>query len=744
MANDYSTIKEDRSKEPYYLIRLLPAKNVTAGIVDIGSSVYSGVFTQFNSVIKVTLNGVELSRVSGTPAVNQWSFDSGTQTLLVNKTTATGGTVVAFFSLFVTNDIVRFAKEDPGTGFGETVSYLPRVQNDANFSITQANITDGIIQISSIRLSLYNNDVFYQQYLGDTYSWFNKEVKFWHCLDDNENITEYYYGLIDSVSEQNGEILLSIRNGLTNLEKTVPTADGINPSYTSAVYHPTMPQRNLGRPIPHFAGECSPFAFSGITELPRGAYQSRVDGAVTDFAAFLSDGPQLMNRDPLQAPAGGTDNRQWVACGDFLDPSSLASLTTFAVSAINANTWQVTVSDSYHGLFVGEYVRVLNGGAFVEQFYRVVDVKDENEFTLRGVIAPGVSQQLDRYTIPCISAYDPETINQSTGGVGEGPLGEQPLLNLIPQIDYTWSTDSQGVLRVQLVDNFELNFANYFNNGLRITDGFKMTYMYKNERLIHGDAVQQVAEAVGMTVDTASIAAANAAAAIYVQYSNPDYGQLSLIFEGPENAGNYPEQGTVLLSARHIIERICATTFGYININPSGELEYGLIRSPFSSARTIGVNDFLLQTLGQELSQNYLYSDIQLFNHAGFVIKPSYSGSQFNRYNDNLRQNNTVELDQATSAEVAYLHGVQKLKRINVYTIYRDFVSALMESYFFDYDQFITYTTKGKDFEANIGDEIETDSPRTFGTSDTVDSIVLEVRKSIGSTQIKTSTARGL
>jgi len=653
MPNNYSTLINERSSIKFYLVRLKPARDISSDLVLFSGNTYQMTF-DVPTVPALTVNGVAYTKVSSaTPSSGQFYFNDDSKLLRVNLGTAlTSQIVVAFYYLFFTNDIYKRANSEPVALTGEFYNYDPRIASDAGFTISQNNVMFGTISINSTSLNFKNQDDYFQQFLTDNDSFKNKEVIFWHCLDEVSNVAKVYSGTISDYSLGNDQFSISIDSDFTKLLQTKFTGGTFEKSFLRLADYPNMDSGNDFLPLKRMYGRVSKFSHNSdpydtaFVMAQKNAASAEYAGA--SYLKLKQDTYEAIN---IDIGTGTTSNRTWALYYEgslnaenwFFTVSSSAA--HFPATAFGMKLWDIdTDTESKYNLTVGDtlfnqtlsypchVIGISPGGFTIAMKTTDTNPAVGNVFT---------RQEISQVQIECTDIQK---------------NGENLVLPLVHGYDYLLITNGNGLKTIVLFDNFEATFPDFVASGKTtgIESNYIMRYVshcntsfaaspYTNINLNHSDFLKEMILEAGLAVNAASFATA-ALTDIRVN--------MTLPFIGESEMPTYIK----------IIEKVLESVGGYITLNSSNEIEYYLLGAP-SSPTVLDEDLYMKGSLSQDLKFDDVYSTIKFKNNHGGVY-------DYKSTNLGLRAGSgvyadwpyqcTIETNQETNNKVKYLHGIQK------------------------------------------------------------------------------------
>ena len=648
MPNNYNTLVNERSSLKFFLVRLKPARDISSLLTLYSGTTYAMILN-VPTVPNLEVNGVAYTKVSSlTPSSGQFYFDDITKTLRVNLGTAlTSQIVVAYYYLFMTNDVYKRAMENPLDLTGAFYDYDPRIASDAGFTISQNNVMFGTISINSTSLDFKNQDDYFQQFLTDNDSFKNKEVIFWHCLNDVNNIAKVYSGTISNYSLGNDQFSIDIDSDFTKLLQTKFSSTTFEKSFFRLADYPNMDSANDFLPIRKHYQRISKFSHnSDPYDTAFVMAQKNVASADYAGASYLRLKQDTYEGVNIDIGTGVTSNRVWGLYVAHANPQTSgffisSAVAHFPATAFGWNLYDIVITTpaSLKDFTVGDTIFNQSTG--------------NNACHIIGE-GPGYITIAVKSTAPAPNngnAFFREEITQVQIECTDiQKNGENLVLPLVSGFDYNIGTNANGLRTVTLVNNFEANFPDFVASGK--TTGIESNYILRyvshvnnsgTVNLNHADFLKEIILESGLAVNNASFIAA---AATDIKLN------LSIPFIGDTEMPTYMS----------IIEKVLESVGGYITLNSANEIEYYLLGAPNSPA--ILTEDLYMKgSLSQDLKFDDVYSTIKFKNLHGGVYDYKQTnfglraGSGIYSYWNNQA---TIETNQETNNQVKYLHGIQK------------------------------------------------------------------------------------
>ena len=673
MANNFTTIQQNQASDKFYLVRIEPARYVNDDLSSIGGGQYEMTFSY--PIAKVEENGTALTSVTSGLSSGEYLYDETTNTLQVHPGSAPSSTnaIVVFYYLFYTGGRFRVVSEDPENTNTTSRDWLPRIQRNPEIKSSVKDVVNGFLNISSSSLVIINDLQEFNQYMTINDSFNQKDIKIWLCLNSSDNIQKIYDGKIINVGLTRNKVTFKIDDPLSKISRPALNGDDSVDTFFNLDDFANVQPFKEGSPIPMIFGSVSRYKLrpKTITNLSdaREVLPDQINEAVcTDYSNTLST----------------TTNREWGCCrvvDGFVDFS-------FTPSNIDNSDANFTRLDGTSGeiakFHIGDTFVVNDGG--VDRYCQVHDIDTTNNYLY-------VTKQAALTTGDDVEANDcPVLVIADFAGETYYPLYGQ---------DYTATvTNTAGgnkYLKITFADNFESN-----HSGLTTLDPGAYRVFYRvspdTTNAKHGSVVKKLLEGIGLTVNAASITAANSALATNCAFSIPN-------FDETEYNPYYK-----------YIQDILKSTLGYLTLNNDFEIEYKLFASPSSSTVLDNV-DIERGSLNVDVEYKDIVTQLIAFN-------PHYN-------NDELTadSNNTPTVSEKRNKAV-YLHGIVNTDRFrHVLERMDNKISDIMDVLS---ERQAYYDLNSKIINVNniIGDDLQLETEGILGSGSSKDLKIISINKS--------------
>lgn len=611
MANNFDTVKLRAASEKFNLIRLEPARDVTSDLTLDSGTTYSATFFWTN-ISKLEVNGVAYDLVTGAPASGEFSFDESTQELIVNLGAAlTTQVVVAYYYLFFTRGQHRQTYETPTDSNTVIRRWEPRINREPQFSFDIRDIQEGILSFGVSGVELSNEDGHFLQFFGGNDSFSNKAVTIWICLDNTENVRIAFKGVIKSLRVSR-KVFIEFFDEFSVLSRTFFS----NSTYLASVYNttsfPNLAPNRENSPIYRLFAETSYYRViddglaNGLYKLE---WERLLEASCVNFTNNISN----------------TNNREW---GTVLSEGN-GGLQTDTVQT----TDHVTGSPNYSiiGYTNGKKYKIgdtLKINTHRVRVYYVDEGSDELWCTFNASIAT-----TDTITRPGISSIIVRQDNQSY----------YCLFDRDYTVSYTGNTND--IIQITFVNNFEATVGMASPLNPNTDQVLFRAWCDTAKNLNHGSVVQTILQEAGLTVNSASITAANLTS-LKTNFYIPFVGQS-------------------FTSYTSVLQKLLFSTFGYISLNNDLEFEYNLF-SALSPTDDISDDQILLESFSTQISYNDLRDSITPENDHDIIelgFQNTSLTSPRTKYLHGISTNRTYNHILATTSRMDDLFGVISERR---------------------------------------------------------------------------------
>lgn len=612
----FATEKEKDTSRRFMLVRITPARYIGDDLEADG-----GLYTMtwsLGPIARIERNGVQLTEVSSTPSNNdEWYLDQSTGTLSIKLASAPDeetNVLVAFHHLFFTGDEDKIAPIDPQDPGSPEVLWEARVLRYPSLRQSITDILAGVFSIQDTSVEIEDTEGSIAKCSGPDDSFKNKDVSVWVCIGSPQNIESLIRGKIHSISFDGGRASFSFSDEFEVLNQPALMGDSANEAYFQRKpdSFPKMDPTKSGQTCKYIAGYSN-----------RVVLRPTSGGTGTFFPEFdfrFVDGEQAVCTDfsPLLSTSL---NRKWglgrVSSGG-LKMTSFGSIVR-VTELVGVNWYFAYIQD--HNFDIGDTITWKTSGNTGSS---VVD--RVGEFQYNG----------STYNISFAFGGVPFTTSStivSNPKIGVGILVHPYPVMLKYGSEYTVSlTSTSGgnkYVEITLANNFEATRSVFGGRPLDPSLDQVIYRLYPADPVKHGDVLERILEACGLTTNAASFAAANAALDVDAYFSIPYFDESDFS------------------SYLKYAEAICASTLGYLTINGQGEVEYHLFQPPASSDEL--TSDEILNGVAIDIDYDDIVTQLVAYN----PHRPDAQALDLTLYPDETRE----------SLKARYLHGVHNVDR---------------------------------------------------------------------------------
>lgn len=555
MSGNFDTIKSQASSEKFNLIRIEHARAIEGDLALDSGTTYTFTY-EFDNIFKMTVDGVEYTKVTSSPSSGEFTFDESTKAGSINLGVALASQiVVAFDYLFFSKDKARIAPEDPENSATTQRRWQPRIDQNPTFEFNLKDVTEGFLTFGSSSIVLSNEDSVFEKYLGVNDSFANRQVTIWLALDNVENVKLVYRGLVSQVVIGR-KFTLSIFDEFSVLNSTYFSNGSFqNSSYNTTSFPSLHPVReNL--PIRKLYAEVSRYKVideGTAAGLHRISPEELLEASCITFSTTISTSTNREWGTILNVGDGGlqTDTVQAV---NHADPNF--SLITYT----NGKNYRIGDTLEIGG---SKRVRVLFVDTGSDQMRTT---KDATIATTEAITRPGISSII----------------------VTQNNINYYCLFGRDYTVQYAGNTND--IIKVTFVTNFEASVGmssplNPDTDRVSFRAWGDTTSSYN-----HADVMKEILEDAGLTVNNASIV-------------NSALTDVNTNFYVPA-----VDFGSFTTYASAIVD-ILRSMLGYISLNNDLEFEYHLFNSPGSSNTTTD-REIILESFATNLDYNDIIDTI--------------------------------------------------------------------------------------------------------------------------------------
>ena len=730
------------ASERFLLVRVEPRKYLGTGAL---SSTNTYVFN-------TTLPRVDAVHIDGeTTNVTSFSLSGGVLTVVSPTNLASSTyTVTADFHQFYCGTSLRDTTGNTA-GIPEEI-WEPYIENYPQWSQSMRNISDGVFSISNTQIDLISEDRLLQGYFGPDYSWSRAPVTVWACINTHNNARVIFTGEVVSAQVNTNKVSLSVLDTFQRLNQTADFGSKAQTriySGNSGMEYPNSADENMV--IPLVIGESSPLFI-------KNAYR-HLDcfGSPAAVMYTLSDGLRAIKVDPSNVAATSdvtfVAGRIWATDIKRLNFGSISKAynfyTTRTVSGdisggapSDPTIWTrfIFIQSSNFNGEIGDYVPNITGSVsgwvcrktpfvYAGETWNVAIccpeyntfIEDSNSTSVPSNGLTSVSITND--SIPSIGVW-------IEGGDGVNYENVYVPLGLVPS--QTYIKHDTRYLPIESVSVTPYTFAGQTinlvkfvldpvtckltdNNGSNqlATANIKCRFSPAQSKT-HGETLEYILTAAGMTTNSATFDAADSYLAANVSMCVPRFGD--------SDSPSYLD----------LAQSITTSTLGIVRANEDRECEYYIL-DDLSAEPSVGSRD-VINILEGETSASIDYQDMAT---DFYFENESYKGIE-------AQSNSSGPTATVVRSQKKYLNRITKQKTIrHVLTNIYGRTSA-MADYYSEPKVEYTFATSSDDLVSNIGDMLDMDNQVAASEDSSVSGMVVDLQSSGQKTKVIINELRGL
>lgn len=678
--------------ERYCLIKITPSLRLNTLLSVKSGTIYTCTFTNTFELSSVKVDGTAYTESTTVdPTASKYYYNVTTGVFEINFNAAIGTKqAILFFNLRFTDSEYSVYNESGVKNAVSSYAWQSRIGEAPDFDVSIKDMLSGVTSISSSRFSVKNDDLWMNSYIGSEYSYFNKDVTVWLCV--NQLVSAKFSGSLKDITPNNDDYSFSIYDHMYKLNESCLMGDTNEDAYYNTTTYTTMDPGKMGNVIPYVIGR-SKYKFKNNI-LNTAVDYFDFDENETEQAVCLTIADSLTWGICRSGPNGFKKTNY----GDINSGSMVVNATldfNYGNASANRRSFYLSWSITPPNIEVGDTIEIVSGGT-----------------TYQGCVLYSVYQEVGGYmeAIAPAGSYANVTTspNDSIGiMILQGTYRFYPLaVN-----DYTLTTTTLAsgnkLYKVVFSAGFEARHPgmatiDYLNTKIyyRFTEKTSVT-----DDTSHAKVVSRVLTAAGLTVNAASITAVDALFTAYVNMTIPEFGSKT-----PKNYTDY-------------LELLLKSSFGYIyRDNSTLETMHKLFAVP-SAANLILYNEVLMVSVqfnGSEMAANLrALNDNIYFLNTNFTANSPY---------DPVGVSSSTTLTKSK-----YHHGLTNQKDLHsVFTRPSASLTVNRKGYSENVQMIVDFTTSSKYSNLNIGDDVAIYDTRIPGTKSTYQGYSCSLLKIIG------------
>lgn len=689
----FATEKEKQASERFMLVKLVSRHDYTNEMTLVSVNTYKSYCEAKPLAVYVYSSSLDSlveynPHNNNTPPTGNYYFDSSNSEIYINYS---GGLAETFvdFNEYLTGSITRYHPEIPDFG-GFNVEWKPFISEYPEISASIENINLGIFSISGFDLQILNIGNWLGKYADGDWSLYNRDITIWECINSISNIKKVFTGYISGFTISGAVGSISVLDKFNKLNE--PATMGQRSKYvyanedlidfTTSSFSPN----DLGKPIVRHFTRNTRFGFDQAV------------GTITGPEDFYNGICHTYNEN-----ISSSTNRGW-ACGIVITDTTLPFINDIQEQGFGSIT--ATIADgllryfnvsSPSNLYYNQSVRWVESGT---PYYGII-------VSVGNFTHLSVTYNLAVFPVSG-NVASTSSIFSIRKSIGIYLKSGSSTANLMHTRDFSVSVSPNGLVTVNLTNNFEANFPSQFPSGTYLNpETDKLCYYYHTSNdLNHAKVLRDILEAAGFSCNVASFTAAGSTLNENVSFSIPFFGSSAL--------GSYAEYvGAILESAG-----------GYISFNSSGEVTYNLFSSPSASQSSL-VDESIYLNYSLGIQYQDIYDEISAKN-IHFVNNKQYSSQSAG----------TTSLFSASNLRSRFLNSVKKTKIIS--HVFESMANTINTVLWLNSNRIAKYsiTTATKNIDSELGDDIKISGNYLAGDSDTIDAKIISTSSSDKQTKI--------
>lgn len=691
----------------FQLLKLGTAVHVTADLVNIGSNVFHYAFGSSINFDAVEYNGDSSiftlkASLAAVTSVNDYYLDEAAGGFYVKLAGTPSGTdhYVIFHDLLFTNGQYRSWHLDPDNSATSLRQWSPRLKSNIPVKQTQRNIVEGLITYDNTSARLDNSDNYFQQFLAEDATVSNRDFEVWETINGFENIRKIFTGKVNSCSISEHIMQIGAYESIYSLRD--PAYLGFSAGYMYGPAIGLLPSTEFGghltRPKRTLFAARGPETFVDFSDIAGATFSTR----------FMIDGSQSAGCRAYNSIISDATNRNWYLglCLGDIKTQSFGAVQAVA----NSGSHVMIRFASITNVNVGDTIRWLEGG-----FLYYARISHVGNFTFAAVTYNVAAWD---YTALVISLGSTVYSQKCVAVCMTGSNGiNNTSLPLLYGRDYTVSENPSTAGPTRLTLDFTANFETTYYAAAFIIDpnmhDLKWTVSSDGD-YSHGGVIQFLLESAGLTVDAASITAANLALTDETQFSVPGVDEDSF-----SQISKY-------------LSDILKSTLGYLYVKPDGSIGYSLFSAPSPSASSV-IQDRIkhrkslqIDVEYQDIVQSIIFKNPHLPGGAGAALNPTLTDLKSTYLNKSSASSLIFQ-------HVLKLNGSSELSR-------QDEILAVLSRRRATY----SYATSTEDIDRTIGDDVKIETDEALGDSGEADVKIIGIENTGRSTKVRALDLAGL
>jgi len=634
MANNFSTLIENKSLDIFQLVRINPTRLLqSSNFVSLGSNLYEIEFPYIPS--NLTVSKTDYTQVTTTPTSEEFSYNETNQKITVYLASAPSNFVITvdYYIFLTTKDSVTF-NEEPEDSNSSLRFWNPRLNKKIGVTYDLKEVVNGILSVNSTNIEINNIDGWFNQYTTKYDSFNKKPVQIWDAIDNLENIQKAFKGRTGNISVDEESVSIDLEDEFTKLNTQATMGDNSEEVTFQIDTYPNLQPNAEGRAIKYIFGKSSVFStkawnFDSSTPLPFSALNTENMEKATCIDYVEYD------------PSNPSGSREWVCCRigsegtqDFSDTVSVSNIVLQQIDSYDA-LYRFTVSNA--SLYqIGDNFEVTQGGNTIHLFVQNTDQANNYIYLTNELnTATGLNLTAGQPDVNIVSNDMPSIVIRYKDDIDTGVYPREfsayyDTSGTDQGYTATTTTTSGGnkLIKITFGDLYE----GIFGIPAITPDQCDIFYRVKpkHSEQTHGKAIKKMIEKAGIDLDTTSINQVDTDLSANVKFSIPNVDET--------------EFGSYLSYCQDILK----STLGYFTLNKSFEIEYNLFETP-STTDIVDENKILKESYSYDIEYDNLTTGLIAYNP--HFLSDGYAYE--NPYSSNFQ----------SSEEAEQLHGIVNVDR---------------------------------------------------------------------------------